>query len=47
MKLVLQVGCKSEVLWDSAVGSTHCESVKLVLLQEVLKLLRWATVFGA
>lgn len=47
MKLVLQVGCCRKccgiLLWAAPTG----ESVKLVLLQEVLKLLRWAAVFGA
>lgn len=44
MKLVLQVGCSRKccgiLLWAAPTG----ESAKLVLLQEVLKLLRWAAV---
>lgn len=47
MKLVLQAGCSWKccgiLLWAAPTG----ESAKLFLLQEVLKLLRWATVFGA
>lgn len=42
MKLVLQVGCSRKcygiLLWVAPTG----ESVELVLLQEMLKLLRWA-----